>query len=190
MKRIVFYLLFSFLAISVNAQKHLAFMGFPLDGSITAFQQKLATKNVIPDDVVNDGTIPGALFYKGTFSSDNAQIIVYFNPTTKNVYRAKACIMSTVESQILKKLGEYKEMLIEKYSPSFTENNEQDGYPSYTIPIFIKEVEEDEKSLIGTISLYISKLYQVHGNYQYTLHLDYTDVINIIKNEEERKIDL
>ena len=73
------------------------FMGIPLNGTINQFQTKLSTKSVTVDVATNKTIGVGCRAFKGSFSGKDAQIFVYYDESSKVVYRAKAVIQSSDE---------------------------------------------------------------------------------------------
>ena len=93
MKRTLFVIICCLFSIMIQAQtEHLKFMGIPLDGSITAFQNKLQAKGIKYDAEGSRLLKVGCRCFKGTFSGEEADFYVYYNERTKIVYRAKAVI--------------------------------------------------------------------------------------------------
>lgn len=92
MKRnIILTLFISLVSLCATAQEHIKFMGIPMGGTITAFQNKLQAKGLKVS--VESARMPaGQRGYKGTFSGEQAEILIWFNPRTKIVYRGKAMI--------------------------------------------------------------------------------------------------
>lgn len=181
MKKYVFLLVSLFITIAIHAQaKHLKFMGIPLNGTITQFQAKLATKGIAPNNRINQQIPVGGRIFNGTFSGEKASIFVYYNTKSKIVYRAKAVIDYSDSEMVKDKLEYYKELLTRKYTNRADENFEKDGYPAYTLYI-----GDDEGDFLGTISLYISTY-----DYEYCLHIDYEDDINTGLNTSENMDDL
>ena len=81
------------MSMCIQAQtEHLKFMGIPLTGSITAFQEKLKAKGIEYDAEGSRQIKVGCRCFKGSFSGEKANFYVYYNEKTKIVYRAKAVI--------------------------------------------------------------------------------------------------
>lgn len=168
-----------FASISSYAQtSHLQFMGIPLDGNITAFEQKLLAKGVKPDKEYNSNSDPGEKKYNGKFSGQDAEIWVFFDYKTKTVYHAEAIIeMDTKESAI---------NLFEKFEKTITEK-----YADWTLA---KEEEEDlpyyswQKENYGVIKMNLYKEYQYLGYTQVILR--YIDNVNREKHINSQLLDL
>ena len=116
MKRILSFFVMLVLTLGVMAQtQHMKFMGIPLDGTISAFHQKLVAKGCKHDVEVSNALGAGSRVFIGTFFGEKADIHVYYNAKTKVVYRAKACIERSSEDDIFRKYNEVKSALEEKY---------------------------------------------------------------------------
>ena len=187
MKKLFVCFVISMVAFVANAQKHLSFMGIPLNGSITTFQQKLAAKNILPDKKLNATNPVGFKFFNGSFSGYKSEIIVYYNEKSKNVYRGKACIYENSEGITLDRYEEFKRLLGEKYKSSTSIEDTKDGY--FTYHILVTD-DKDKDIILGEIDLYIGKLELVPGSYNYSLHIDYIDFANQNKNKDEKMYDL
>lgn len=174
------------MAMGMQAQKqeHLKFMGIPLDGTISQFQTKLAAKG-IKHDVEGSKLVTGSCrIFEGTFSGDKATFYVYYNSSTRIVYRAKAVVSRPTESMINEKFKEYKDLLTTKYPNVYGIDGEQEGFTSFMlIP------RSSSSDLLGYISLYISKSGPSYDE-TFNLHIDYEDEVNEKANEAKRLEDL
>lgn len=179
MKRILSFFVMLVLTLGAMAQtQHMKFMGIPLDGTISAFHQKLVAKGCKPNVEYNKTAPVGRRHFTGTFFGEKALIFVYYNAKTKVVYRAKACIDRSSEDDIIRKYNEVKSALEEKYPDAYMSESEDYGYDSmqfYTAQ--------------GGIDLYVSKYDDVYPT-EYTLHIDYFDDVNFKKNENSKMNDL
>lgn len=184
MRKYVFLLVSLFITFAIQAQtEHLKFMGIPLNGTITQFQSKLATKGLVPNNKINQSIPVGCRAFSGTFSGEKANIYVYYNSKTKIVYRAKAVIQYD-KDQVEFKLKNFVSLLQEKYTNSVGEDSEQDGYPSYSLVV----LNDDGINPLGIVGLYISK-----SDYLYSerfLHVDYEDYLNSESNKSSNMDDL
>ena len=179
MKRFFSFFVMLVLTLGVMAQtQHMKFMGIPLNGTISAFHQKLVAKGCKPDVEYNKRAPVGSRDFIGTFFGEKALIIVYYNAKTKVVYRAKACIDRSSEDDIIRKYNEVKSALEEKYPNAYMDKREDYGYDS--VGFYTDH---------GVIGLYVSKYDDVYPT-EYTLHVDYFDDINFKKNENSKMNDL
>lgn len=179
MKRIFSFFVMLVLTLGMMAQtQHMKFMGIPLDGTISAFHQKLVAKGCKPNVEFNK-TIPvGGRAFTGTFFGEKANIYVYYNAKTKVVYRAKACIQRSSEDDIIRKYNEVKSALEEKYPDAYVSKGEEFGYE--VMRFYTGQ---------GEIDLYVSKHDRVYPT-EYTLFIDYIDEVNDKKNENSKMNDL
>lgn len=179
MKRILSFFVMLVLTLGVMAQtQHMKFMGIPLNGTISAFHQKLVAKGCKHDVEVSNAVGAGGRAFDGTFFGEKANIYVYYNAKTKVVYRAKACIDRSSEDDIIRKYNEVKSALEEKYPNAYMDKREDFGYESLSF-------YTDQ----GAIGLYVIKYDDVYPT-EYTLHIDYYDEVNGKKNENSKMNDL
>ena len=185
MKKGLIILVFCILAMCVPVQaEHLKFMGIPLTGTITQFQQKLAAKGVTHDKKTS-ATVPvGTRFFTGTFAVSKADIVVWYDADTKIVYGAKAVYECYSTSTRDNKYNDIKNMLSTKYSEESGGTDYQDGHENYKIT-----VTNDDGYMIGMISLYCTQ-----GEFPYDdtyfVHVEYLDAQNYVKNQNSKMNDL
>ena len=179
MKRLLLLFVALVLTLGVMAQtQHMKFMGIPLNGTISAFHQKLVAKGCKHDVEVSNAVGAGGRAFTGTFFGEKANIYVYYNAKTKVVYRAKAVIDRSSEDDIIRKYNEVKSALEEKYPDAYMVKEEDDGYE---VMHFC--------TAQGVIDLYVSK-YDGYSETPYSLHIDYYDYVNFKKNENSKMNDL
>lgn len=183
MKRTITLLFALLIAFAASAQTHLKFMGIPLNGTIDAFQQKLAAKGVQPERKVNEFLPVGTRAFTGTFCGYEAQIGVYYNTKTKVAYRAKAFFTGEDKELIQRRYDEFLRLLNNKYPDAEVTEAEQDGFDACSWVIWREEI------LVGWIGLFISEDNSSYPT-QYTLHIDYTDAINNDANNASKSEDL
>lgn len=164
--------------------EHLKFMGIPLTGTITQFQQKLAAKGVTHDKKAS-ATVPvGTRFFSGTFAGSKAEIVVWYDADTKIVYGAKAVFDCYSTSSRDLQYNDIKNMLSAKYSEELYGTDYENGHENYKISII-----DDEGNTIGVISLYCSQ-----GEFPYDeiyfVQVEYLDALNYIKNQNSKMNDL
>ena len=179
MKRFLSLFVMLVLTLGVMAQtQHMKFMGVTLNGTISAFHQKLVAKGCKPDVEYNKTAPVGSRHFIGTFFGEKALIIVYYNAKTKVVYRAKAVIKRSSEDNIIQQYDEVKSALEEKYPDAYMSEDEHNGYES--MHFYTNQ---------GEIDLYVSKYYG-YSETPYSLHIDYYDDVNYKKNENSKMNDL
>lgn len=178
-KHLLLILSVLFISVSLSAQssssQHLKFMGIPINGSITNFQNKLIAKGFKYDQAISKAVEGSTRFYNGQFAGETAQLLVYYDRDQKFVYRVKAVIQRNSENQIISMMNMYRNQLIEKYNTS-AEEGQFEGNESYYIPV---------KN--GWIDLYyLQDVYDIG----YSLHIDYWDGANAQKHEKNNMNDL
>lgn len=184
MKKSLIILILSLLAISLPAQaEHLKFMGIPLTGSITQFQQKLAAKGVTHDKKTSAIADMGTRVFSGKFAGEKAKIVVWYDAQTKIVYGAKAVYECYSTKSRDNKYNELKPMLIQKYAEENIEETTEDGLER--IKIYI--TNQDATEQVGGVALYRSE--EDYGDIYY-VHVEYIDFENYGKNQDSKMNDL
>ena len=116
MKRIALILLVVAVAMGSRAQsKGIEFMGVPLEGNITTFNQALLQKDFT---LSNPGQHDGTNIYKGTYEGEQAYVFVEYEPQTDFVYRAIAQISRSSKDLILEKYQTIRDLIETKYTQS------------------------------------------------------------------------
>lgn len=165
-----------------KSNDHLKFMGFELNGTISDYHKKLLSKGI--QISANNSSLPvGQRSYQGIFSGNDAEIVVWYNPRTKNVYRAKAIIKRKGKNLIQQLQSDIKAKLDAKYM-SATKSQElvKDDYMhefyqySYSLPN-------------GMIGLFITSTNYSNLN-DFYLHIDYIDRENNLKSKIDEMDDL
>lgn len=165
-----------------KSNDHLKFMGFELNGTISDYHKKLLSKGL--QISANNSSLPvGQRSYQGIFSGNDAEIVVWYNPRTKIVYRAKAIIKRKGKNIIQQLQSDIKAKLDAKYM-SATKSQElvKDDYMhefyqySYSLPN-------------GMIGLFITSTNYSNLN-DFYLHIDYIDRENNLKSKIDEMDDL
>lgn len=186
MKKIFVTLFLLILSCGVYAQtEHMKFMGIPINGSISNFQQKLEAKGVKLDKLISPQLPVGMRVYDGVFSGERARIYVYFDEKTKTVYRAKAVIENITKGNAENKFEKFASMLKEKYINGYAKDSEQDGYPSLCIGI----LEANNEDFLGFVSMYMNNPRDVLDDSVF-LHIDYEDEKNSQSHKNNNMDDL
>lgn len=151
-------------------KEKLKFMGIPMNTTIGVFQKKLCVKGCkLSSD--NKYAPKGQRIFMGTFAGTECQIIVWYTPSNKKVYRVKAMNKNYSDERVKSVYEEFKAMFISKYEDnSVIIPDTQDGYPSMTIYVY----GEKDKEVIGRIDLFISTNTYTFPT-EYLLHIDYHD---------------
>lgn len=180
MKKYLLFILCAFfistsLSAKSNSSQHLKFMGIPINGSITNFQNKLIAKGFKYDQAGSKALESPTRIFKGQFAGETAKIYVYYDRDQKFVYRVKVVIQRNTEEQIITKMRMFRNQLIEKYNAS-AEETQFEGNESYYIPV--------ENGWIDLF--YAQEIYDIG----YFLHIDYWDNANYEKHVNNNMDDL
>lgn len=188
MKRIIFLWVVLICATIIPAQaQHMKFMGIPLTGTITQFQQKLAAKGVTHDKRLSALSDKGTRVFKGSFAGSDATIVVMYSVNTKIVYAAKAyydCYSTTAREQ---KYDELKSLLEQKYvaeSKHISEISEDDGHERFKITV----TDDSRKIVLGYIRLHCMQ--DPVFSSRSSVHVEYQDLTNYNKNQNNKMKDL
>ena len=100
-KRLALILMMIWVALGSKAQDNqFMFMGIPLEGSVSTFNQEMLKKEFTRSNPnQNDGTC----IYKGSFEGEQAIVFVLYDTQTDFVYRAVTRITRASKDQILEK---------------------------------------------------------------------------------------
>lgn len=187
MKRLLFTLCCLLCAIVSLAQTntHIKFMGIPITGTITQFQNKLIAKGCTYNKTLSASLPNGSRAFKGTFVGNKVEIYVYYDIKTKIVYRTKAAINGVSEDIADQEYSKIKNLLSQKYG-SDSEHmfiGTKDGKESAS---FIST--NDDEKIDGEIDIFITKDEQTWLRYpfNYNVHIDYNDLINTNKHNSQQ----
>ena len=185
MKRIILATVLVCCSLSLAAQEpttHLKFMGIELDGSITDFQSKLLGKGATISKM-NNQYPTGIRAYDGIFSGENATILVWYNPRSKQVYRAKAIISREGKDLIEQLKASFENKLDLKYG---TDKKTTKSFKDERLHEF-----EQHSYFVGNgaIDLFIVSTSYISES-TFFLHIDYQDLINYAKNTADEMDDL
>lgn len=184
MKRTISLLLLCMIWFVASAQQHMKFMGIPLDGTITTFTTKLQAKGVkISPNNSKSGA--GCRWFVGSFFGQSAEIYVYYNPTTKIVYRAKAVIERDKFEQLKNIYDEISTSIDSKYLG----RHKEDTYEGKVSIHYDIDLETSADYYEGSIDLFFTD----NGLTYYTtyyLHIDYYDEANRRKHERSINNDI
>lgn len=186
MKKFISFLIALFFSVCAVAQteQHMNFMGIPMGISISNFQSKLEAKGVKYDKTSKQ--LPsGSRMFQGTFAGHKAQIFVYYDPSTKLVYRTKACVEREDKPALDQVFFDFISMYAEKFGEENVatprQSQDQDkrqshlkGYSSRNIDLYYSGVYT-ENGRIDIYEVVSAPDYIIHINDVYTLHIDYFD---------------
>ncbi|MCQ2274936.1 MAG: hypothetical protein MJZ86_09110 [Bacteroidales bacterium] len=183
MKKALLFILLSAFALTSFAQKeHLKFQGIPIDGSISSFNQKVASKGWTYDSFLTKNAPMACNVYKGKYFSREATMAAYYTTQTKTVFRVRVIINISTKNTMESVANELKNLLKKKFENSTLETTTSDEDYPLTI-IYIPNASGD--TLVGAISI-LEKDYLS----DYTLIIDFEDVINSEKDSDEKLSDL
>ena len=195
MKKIIMLWLFaiiSIVGIAQNTTEHLSYMGIPITGTITQFQAKLQAKRCSLDKQTSNSLGVGCRAFKGHFIDNKVSIFVYYDESTKIVYRVKTLIANISESIVDQKYNQIKNMLLQKYGMTYSRYGEQTGKESFSILVEGKLLNPkmdltslplSSNGFKGNIDLFIAKDETfLSYPFDYNLHIDYYDAINYEKH--------
>ena len=168
------------MAMSAQSSEHLKFMGVPITGTIAQFQTKLTQKGCTYNKSISASFPVGARAFKGTFAGNKVDIYVYYNTSTKVVYRVKAIISGNTEKMADQEYAEMLSLFKQKYDTSDFDYDKYEGKES--VFIYLPN---------GRIDMYISKdAEMIRYPYIYNVHMDYWDGVNTNKNTDSKLDDI
>ena len=171
MKRIL-CLFFAIACFFVAEAKHFEFMGIPINGTITNFQQKLKAKGFTYDAKESKAASAGTRAYRGTFSGKKCQLGVCYNTRTKQVYMVVVMIESSTWDGVRSNYNYFVRLFDEKYASNSEAEDIDDGI-RYT-------VYDNNSSMVGMVGLQEREI-----NYRKYLLISYIDVENFQKNQQD-----
>lgn len=183
MKRFFPFLLVLFFASSVFGQQHLKFMGIPLNGSINEFTSKLQRKGFTISPLNKYASV-GTRILEGRFFDLLSDVRVFYVPTTKNVFSARATMYfsekktcTSIQEEI-ENIIEYKYIYV-KEAGKTKAGNDLNVYKIY------HNSGDDEDYYYGLI--YIGQYY---NNGKYELNITYEDRYNALLQEIDKSEDI
>lgn len=179
MKRILLYIILLLNFVSAKAQvSHISFMGIPLDGTISMFEQKLFAKGLKADREHNRTCDPSEKNYTGKFSGKEAEICIYFDYKTKIVYRAEVFIEESTEQSAINLFTRFEKTINDKYSNWEKEEKTYENFPD----------NYWRKENFGEINMYLIKKYKYLDETR--LFINYIDHVNKEKHMDSQIQDL
>lgn len=171
-----------------SCAQHLKFMGIPINGNINSFQTKIAQKGIKVSN--RSKTTPaGIRVFEGYFANEKADVIVFYNVKTRNVYHCRVAFDRVFETidEVQTKFDYYKELLNQKYDGLTSDMiDEMKSNTSFSIAV-VQPLIIEGAPLLGFIELSIQELDCELG---YSLWIDYIDRMNSANNEEQNTNDL
>lgn len=184
MKKNTLALLFFLMTIlSYGQTKHLSIMGVPITGNIATFQKKLTAKNYRVDAKSNKELPVGQRAFKGRFSGHECNLIAYYFPDDKIVYKVRVSIDFVYESSADNAYKEIKRNLLRKYKNADTKTGRSsNGHESLSALII-----DEEDDILGSIVLFV---FEGDDTYESELVVGYEDMDGLIKAEKKHTDDL
>lgn len=176
MKRLFLLITLTFIALGASAQKHMSFMGIPLDGHINTFTSKLRNKGATlhPD---NKYLSTGSRLFKGTYYDQDADILVSYNAKTGIVYQARVTILGDSESTLVSLQKEIENIVKIKYIYIDSKGKTRGGDD---INIYEAYWTDDDEYPYGRI--YLGTCRSSDDFYDYELNITYEDARNSVNN--------
>lgn len=182
MKSRLYTLLFSLIIPLAIFAQHAKFYNYPIDGSISKFDKILIQKEGFVASGTKNNNGSGTNSYEGKFIGLPCLLFVYYEPSSKNVYRVRVMVPVKSEEAALKWLVKIAEPLMQYYDLDLEETI-HGGYPS--LEGFMMDIDRitpgrnnlfDNVFDVGWVELFIGKA----GN-QYGVLLDIYDIENSIR---------
>lgn len=174
MKKSILFLLLCFMAINVSAQQHLEFLGKSLNGNLTQFTKQMEavglTRNYEASKPFDDARV-----FDGEYAGYLADFYVYYHPTTKLVYRAKAVIPFGTEETAASVAQDIIDELLESYRGKYDDDPDEDGNPNLRFYVF---ANGNNNKPLGIIDVYMDC---DDDEEEYDIHVDYIDIANAEK---------
>jgi len=181
MRRIITSFLFCLITMTTYAQtEHVKFMGIPINGTITQFQQKLQAKGIKYNREYSSVSGPGTRFFDGVFLENKALFMVKYNSKTKIVYE----VVVLFKEQPLDVAKIYFDDYNNKYSNKYFYWKEEASSWGGEKPKFYIVPSSNNLDVIGCIVIAID--YNPYNiNFQYDLRIQYIDYHNSSLNDKE-----
>lgn len=184
MKKSIILLIISIVALCIPMQaQHLKFMGIPLNGTITQFQSKLQAKGMKYNKSISQQLPAGVRMFNGTFAGEKAEVFIYYEPGSKNVYKSKVVTGYPDANSCNTKYEELKSLLMSKYSDAESATDYENGHEAFCLRVY------DKGNPSGVICIYVS-----NNIYAYPMdnevNIEYVDYVNYLKNDDSKMKDL
>ena len=170
-----------------EAGKHMDFMGIPINGTISNFSTKLASKGF---KATKKSLTNGTKTFSGNYFNWPASLYVYYIPSTKLVYRVKVVISSYTDTSAGYLMGQLLAAYEEKYEGADTEEGEHDGYDAYEMIVYdwdnVYPAGTDENGELQYIVPYLGwiDIFMSYDYLEYSVFVDFFDWENYQKYED------
>lgn len=172
------YLISSFFCLSTYSQKHMKFMGIPIDGNAYSFCQKLVEKGFSKDN----GNVPNAYCLIGKFYGENANIQVDYTYDTNTVYSVTVYIIKRTGLALYPIQRDFLKAVEEKYKYEKKTINPQ----LYQYDYYIYDSFEP----IGLIQTSILDKSVFQSLKEAMLSITYVDIENYMDYENRKRKDI
>ena len=117
-----------FISVSLSAQsksnQHLKFMGIPINGSITNFQNKLIAKGLSYNKAISKAIESPVRIFNGQFAGEKADIFVYYNRSLNLVYSVGVVIERSTEDEVVDLMSHFISSYEAKYGIEAEDNDD------------------------------------------------------------------
>ncbi len=159
------------------AQKHMKFMGIPIDGNVDVFCEKLSQNGFVNNECSKD-----IISLKGLFYGEESLVDVHFDASTKIVYEVSVSIIKEMDFLTEKIQKSIMNAIEEKYKHKKETVNPK--LMQYNYYIF------DQFDPIGMIQTFIIGPYASESLKESMLSLTYIDVENYLMIERKKRNDI
>lgn len=177
-QRLAMCMLLVFMPMCIFSQKHMMFMGIPIDGDAASFYQKLINKGFIKEEA----NLPNAFCMMGKFYDEDANIQVDYDPRNRIVYSVTVYIVKNsfaavypIQRDILKAIEDkyrYEKKLIDQQLYKY-------DYYIY-----------DGLDPVGLIQTFIVDSRTMPSTRSAMLSLSYVDIENYLNYENRKREDI
>lgn len=176
MKQLIILIISCLCYTQAFSEKHLKFLGFPIDGTVNEYASKLKTKGfyVSPD---NEYASKGLRVMEGPFLGNTETFGLHYDPDTKIMYSV-VFIHSFFKEEDAKELYDKLESLLR-------EKHNEDTYKSPLTGSFVSSCSFQSNKGIITLAIF-------ERDYDYQVKMTYCDRINykpVYKKQRQKALD-
>ncbi len=171
-------LAFCFFSLNCLAQKHMKFMGIPIDGNVYSFCEQLKKRGFYK----NPEEAESAISFSGKFYGEDAYVDVTYDPSNNIVFQVTVSIIKTLAMELTPIQRDVMNAIEDKYvNKKELKDSQLSQYDYY---IF------DEYDLVGMIQTYILDTSLMKQGGESMLSISYLDVENYMKYEDKKREDI
>lgn len=180
MKKLFVLSLLCLLTLGASAQEHMKFLGKSLNMNLSQFtaqMQKLGYER----DIEASKSFDDCRVFDGEYGDYLADLYVYYDSTTKLVYRAKAVIPFGTEETAASVTDDFITEILEsgEYDGKYDDDPDERGNPN--LRLFVRSsVDRDE--FIGIVDVFMTC---DEDEDEYDVHVDFIDLANARKAGED-----